>query len=169
MMRRMVFLRSSILVLGVLLTVSGCESFRRKFTRVKKRGKGTQESIIVAPRDYSAHPFPNDVMYKQYFTYWKVWNQEWVVSLNDRDSHKKIVSCAQQSLANLEKMRTYLVEEKQKELDVFVEKTRALKDEIEAHKSLLPSQYASYQYRAERVLSAVNRQFDARHMKEAIR
>jgi hypothetical protein len=169
MKKRMVFLRSGVLVLAVLLTVSGCESFRRKFTRTKKRGKAAEETIIVAPRDYSAHPFPNDVMYKQYFTYWKAWNQEWVVSLNDKDSHKKIVGCAEQSLANLEKMRTYLVEEKQKELDVFVEKTRALKDEIAAHKSLMPSQYASYQYRAERVLSAVNRQFDMRHVSESIR
>ncbi len=168
MTRRMVFLRSGVLLLAVLMTLTGCEGLRRKFTRKKSRRK-TQETMIVAPRDYSEHPFPNDVMYRQYFTYWKAWNQEWVASLHDHDSRKKIISCGEQTLANLEKMATYLVEEKKGELDVHIAKTRALQEDIEAHRSLLPSHYTTYRYRAQRLLRVVNRNFDMRHVKDAIR
>ena len=167
-MRRLFLWRSGILVLAAVLALSGCETLRRKFSRRKTR-KAAEETMIVAPRDYSEHPFPNDVLYQQYFTYWKAWNQEWVGSLTDKDSLKKIASCGEQTLVNLEKMATYLREEKRGELDVHVEKTRALHEEIGKHTSLLPSQYNIYRTRAERILSAVNRQFDMRHVKDAIR
>ena len=168
MMRHRIVLRGGVLVLALLLTLSGCEALRRKFTRKKSRRK-TQETMIVAPRDYSKHPFPNDVMYQQHFTYWKAWNQEWVSSLHDQDSRKKIISCGEQTLANLEKMASYLVEEKKGELDVHIAKTRALQEDIAAHRSLLPSQYTSYRYRAQRLLRVVNRNFDMHHVKDAIR
>ncbi len=166
--KRMTVLRGCVLVLVLVLAVSGCETLRRKFTR-RKRRKTAQEEMVVVPRDYSEHPFPNDVLYVQYFTYWKAWNQEWVARLSERGAHKKIVSCGEQTLVNLEKMRTYLTDEKQKELDTSIEKTRALLEEIEAHTSLLPSQYSGYRYRADRILSTVNRRFDMRHVKGAIR
>ncbi len=166
--KRMVVLRGCVLVLALVLAASGCETLRRKFTR-RKRRKTAQEEMVVAPRDYSEHPFPNDVLYQQYFTYWKAWNQEWVASLTDRDAPKKIAGCGEQALVNLEKMRTYLADEKQKELDPFIEKTRLLLEENKAHPTFLPSQYGGYRYRAERILSTVNRRFDMRHVKEAIR
>lgn len=141
----------------------GCESLQKKFTR-KKKTKDSQEAMVIAPRDYSAHPFPNDVLYKQYFVYWKSWNQELVSSLSDRDSHKKIVDCLKQSLLNLDKMRSYLVEEKAVALDVYVAKTQDLKDAVEKTPSMVPSQANDYRYTAERILSSVNREFDAHKM-----
>jgi len=162
-----VFLRSGILLLAVLMTLTGCESLRRKFTR-RTRRNAKQEEMIIVPRDYSEHPFPNDVLYQQYFTYWKAWNQEWIGSLNDRNSIKKILSCGEQTLANIEKMGSYLQEEKKKELDVYIEKTRALTEEIGTHKNLLPSQYTGFRYRAERLLKAVHRAFSMRHVEDAL-
>jgi len=164
----MAVLRGGVLVLVLLVALGGCETMRRKFTRKKRRSQ-TQETMIVVPRDYSAHPFPNDAMYQQYFTYWKAWNQEWVSSLQDQDSHKKVVSCGEQTVANLEKMASYLTPEKKERLDVYAAAARALQEDIAAHKGLLPSQYASYRYRAQRILSVVNRNFDMRHVKDAIR
>ncbi|MGE5280640.1 MAG: hypothetical protein ACM3L6_07860 [Deltaproteobacteria bacterium] len=168
MNKRLILFRSGILVLGVVLTMSGCETLRRKFTR-KKRRAAAQETMIVSPRDYSEHPFPNDTMYRQYFAYWKAWNQEWIASLADRDSHKKVLSCGDQTVANLEKMATYLKDEQRQELGGYVEQARALQGEIAKRASFLPSQYNGYRYRAERLFSAVNRRFDMRHMKDAIR
>jgi len=168
MRRRMTVLRGAVLVLAFLLTLSGCEALRRKFTRTKRRS-AKQEAMIVTPRDYSEHPFPNDVMYQQNFTYWKAWNQEWVASLHDQDSRKKILSCGEQALVNLEKMASYLTQEKKERLEVHVAATRALQEDIEAHRSLLPSHYAAYRDRAQRLLRVINGNFDMHHVKDAIR
>jgi hypothetical protein len=152
-----------VLVFLCCWALTGCESLQKKFTR-KKKTKDNQEVMVITPRDYSAHPFPNDVLYKQYFVYWKSWNQELVTSLNDFDSHKKIVGCLEQSLLNLNKMRSYLVPEKAAALDVYVTKTQALKSAVEKTSSMVPSQANGYRYTAERILSSVNREFDAKKM-----
>jgi hypothetical protein len=161
-------------VLGLVIFASlsifmtGCESLRRKFTRVNK-GSESKETMVITPRDYSAHPFTNDVLYRQYFTYWKSWNQELVRSLDERASHKKILDCVKQCLINLKKMKSYLNDDQAPKLDVFVQKTELMMQQIEAAPNLLPSQFNSFRYDAERILSSVNRQFDARKMKDAVK
>ena len=155
---------SFILIFSCILVLTGCETLRKKFTRKKKR-RETEEVMVITPRDYSAHPFPNDVLYKQYFVYWKSWNQELVASLNDRDSDKKILDCVEQAIINLKKMATYLKEEKAKELDVYIKKTEDLKNEIIEAKGMPPSRLNLLRYKAERILSSVNRQFDSSKMK----
>ena len=159
---------SVVVMLSAVLLSTGCDSLRRKFTRTKK-SEASQESMVIAPRDYSAHPFPNDVLYRQYFTYWKSWNQELVRSLEERASHKKILDCAEQCLLNLNKMKGFLKDEQAAQLDVFMKKTERLRQEIAAHPSFLPSQYDSLRYDADRIYSNVNRQFDGHKMKDAMK
>ncbi len=151
-----------------LCLLVGCESLAKKFTR-KKKTKDAQEEMVVSPRDYSAHPFPNDVLYKQYFVYWKSWNQELITSLNDASPHKKIISCLEQALMNLDKMKSFLATEKAAALDVFVVQTRGLKSDVEKTPAMLPSQANQFRYRAERILSAVNRGFDIKKMASYIK
>ena len=165
--QKQVFLAVVCFVSFVFL-LAGCESFRKKFTRKRKKAEA-DEPMVIVPRDYSAHPFPNDVLYKQYFVYWKSWNQELVSSLNDNLSYKKIIDCTEQALVNLKKMQTYLTEEKAKEIGVYVEKTEALKVKIEKAKNLPPVQMTMLRYDAERILSSVNRQFDSKKMKDYLK
>ena len=127
--------------------LTGCESLRKKFTR-KKKITESQEVMIITPRDYSAHPFPSDVLYKQYFIYWKSWNQELITSLSDGSSYKKVLDCVDQSLINIKKMETYLQEDKAKELGVYVKKTEDLKGQIMQNKSLLPAFINNLRYSA---------------------
>ncbi len=161
--KRHIFL-VSVLVLACIFLITGCESLRKKFTRTKKK-KDAQEVMIITPRDYSAHPFPNDVLYKQYFIYWKSWNQELVASLTDKESPKKVLSCVEQALVNLKKMSTYLKDEKAQELGVYIKETEDLKIEIIEARAMAPSQMNLFRYKAERILSRVNRQFDLTKMK----
>lgn len=143
---------------------TGCETLRRKFVR-KRKNTGNTEPMVIVPRDYSAHPFPNDVLYKQYFVYWKSWNQELVSSLNDKLSYKKVIDCVRQSLVNLKKMKDLLSDEKAGELQGYIIKTQELESRIEYAKNLHPSQMNMLKYDAERILSNVNRNFDLRKMK----
>lgn len=148
--------------------LTGCETLRKKFTRKRKRIEST-ETIVIVPRDYSAHPFPNDVLYRQYFVYWKSWNQELVSSLTDMENYKKIRSCADQALVNIKKMQTYLQEDKAQELDVYVKKTNDLLLRIEHAKFLPPAQMKALRYDAERILSGVNKKFDFSSMKDHLK
>lgn len=164
MRRRYGFLLIFILIFSCIWFLTGCESLQRKFTR-KRKTQETQEEMIIVPRDYSAHPFPNDVLYKQYFIYWKSWNQELVSSLNDYATYKKILDCVEQAIINLKKMSSYLKDEKAKELEVYIKKTEDLKNEVQETKAMLPYHYNSLRYKADRILSSVNRQFDLTKMK----
>ncbi|HAJ56946.1 MAG TPA: hypothetical protein DCL35_04165 [Candidatus Omnitrophica bacterium] len=151
-----------------IFLVTGCETLRKKFVRKRKKTESTEPMVIV-PRDYSAHPFPSDVLYKQYFVYWKSWNQELVSSLIDKLSYKKILDCAQQSLVNLRKMKDLLADEKANELQVYIDRTQDLEARIEHAKNLPPSQMNMLKYDAERILSTVNRNFDSRKMKDHLK
>ncbi|MEK7849973.1 MAG: hypothetical protein AAB213_04090 [Candidatus Omnitrophota bacterium] len=157
-----------VVILSGIFMLTGCESLRKKFTR-KRKSRESQDQMIIVPRDYSAHPFPSDVMYKQYFIYWKSWNQELITSLNDYSSYKKILDCVEQAIMNLKKMTTYLNEDKSKELDVYIKKTEALKTQIVASKAMPPSRMTMLRYDAERILSSVNRLFDLKKMKEHLK
>ena len=157
-----------ILFVSSVFLLSGCETLRKKFTR-KRKNKESTETVVIVPRDYSAHPFPNDVLYKQYFVYWKSWNQELVSSLSEAENYKKIDECVDQSLANMKKMQAYLKEEKGKEFEVFVKKTEVLKEEIMAAKNMPPSRMNILRYSADRILSNVNRNFDLKKMKDHLK
>ncbi|OIO35654.1 MAG: hypothetical protein AUJ74_05400 [Candidatus Omnitrophica bacterium CG1_02_44_16] len=157
-----------VVIISCIFMTTGCESLRKKFTR-KRKNRESQEQMIIVPRDYSAHPFPSDVMYKQYFIYWKSWNQELVTSLNDYSSYKKILDCVEQAIMNLKKMAAYLNEAKSKELEVYIKKTEGLKTQIQAAKAMPPSRMAMLRYDAERILSSVNRLYDLKKMKDSLK
>lgn len=157
-----------VVILSGIFMLTGCESIRKKFTR-KRKDRESQDQMIIVPRDYSAHPFPSDVMYKQYFIYWKSWNQELITSLNDYSSYKKILDCVEQAIINLKKMATYLNEDKSKELEVYIKRTEDLKTQIVASKAMPPSRMTMLRYDAERILSSVNRLFDLKKMKEHLK
>lgn len=164
-MKRFRMLLTLILLGGCAGALCGCETLEKKFTR-KRKPKGNTEDVVLAPRDYSAHPFSSDILYKQYFVYWKSWNQELVRALGERASQKKVVDCLEQSLVNIKKMKSYLVADKKTALLTYEQKLESMKNFVTQKVSLLPSQLDSLRYDAERILSSVNRIYDPRKMKE---
>ena len=164
MQKRRMLCWGVVTLFSCMLLTTGCETLRKKFTRQKKNQK-TEEVMIVSPRDYSAHPFPNDVLYKRYFTYWKSWNQELLTSLNDRPSDIKVLDCTEQAIINLKKMATYLNEAKAKELSGYIQQTEDIRRTILEVRGLPPAQVDDLRYKSERILSAVNRKFDLTKMR----
>lgn len=158
---RLFFILAIFICAAFLLT--GCESLRKKFTRTKKKSS-SEEEMIVSPRDYSENPLPVEVLYKQYFAFWKSWNQELVSALNDTDPHKKILVCVRESIKNLKNMSSYLVAEKKQGLQVYIERLSDLEKEIGQLATQPPSRMRMLKYKAERILSAVNRNYDFRKM-----
>ena len=109
--------------------LSGCEAFVRKFTRKPKEHKLKEEPILV-PQDYSLSDLSTEERYRQYFLFWKSWQDELITALDSQASYKKRKECIREAVNNLEEIRSLLIEEKQKELDVYLEKLRSLFSKI---------------------------------------
>ncbi|HNX81632.1 MAG TPA: hypothetical protein PKL77_05750 [Candidatus Omnitrophota bacterium] len=122
------------LVIGLLVSVSlvGCDAFVRKFTRKKKQDTMRQEQVIIAPQEYH-DTMSKDEKYQQFFTYWKAWDDELIEALNRNDTnYKKRVDCAEQAIKNLEQMKKLLSDQKQKELEQYLNQLVSLKDDVAA-------------------------------------
>jgi len=124
--------RFLIIVLVIFMFNSfGCESFRRKFIR-KPKDKPKTEDMVIVPKDYSKLQIPVDEAYVQYYTYWKSWHNELLTYLIEGTSKKKIISCFEQTILNLDRMRDLLEsEEKISLLDSYIIEVSSLAEEIE--------------------------------------
>lgn len=107
----------------------GCEAFVKKFTRKPKKEKPPEE-IVLVPEEYPSLFANSEEAYRQYFLYWKSWQDELINALLGRASHKKQLSCIDEATKNLGQMRNLLVEDKQKELDIYLSKLADLRNNI---------------------------------------
>ncbi len=122
----------SLIVFWLILALVGCEAFVRKFTRKSKKDNMPQDEMVVAPEEYKPPVMTKEERYREYFLYWKSWHDELIESLASSTNSKKQLSCAEESLKNLEQMRTLLDAEKQKKLDGWINKLKDLRDEIKS-------------------------------------
>ncbi len=114
---------------SLLATLLGCEAFVRKFTRKPKK-KEAKEEIVLVPQDYSPSDISVEDRYRQYFLFWKSWQEELITALSSSASQKKKISCLEEAVKNLESLRPLLYEEKQRDLDSFLSQLRRLGEQI---------------------------------------
>ncbi len=100
----------------LLLSLAGCEAFTRKFTRKSKKTDQAVQMVLV-PEEYKGLNMTKEELYRQYFLYWKAWQDELINALTQKASLKKKIDCAQEALKNLVNMKTQLVPEAQKNFD----------------------------------------------------
>ncbi|MDD5060202.1 MAG: hypothetical protein PHY35_03680 [Candidatus Omnitrophica bacterium] len=113
-----------ILFLVLLINLSGCESFARKFTRKPKKADAVE--MVLAPEEYKGPDMTTGELYRQYFIYWKSWHDELINALNNKASLKKKLDCAQETLKNLVNMKMLLVPEAQKNFDSVISQLTGL-------------------------------------------
>jgi uncharacterized protein YeeX (DUF496 family) len=101
--------------------LAGCESFTRKFTRKSKKTDQTVV-MVLAPEEYTGPNMSKEELYRQYFLYWKSWQDELENALTQNASLKKKVDCAQEALKNLVNMKGMLTGDTQKNLDLYINK-----------------------------------------------
>jgi len=117
------------LISYILACLVGCEAFTKKFVRKSKKESKHEEPILV-PEEYSPSDIPIEQRYRQYFLYWKSWQDELINALGSGASHKKISSCIDEAIKNFKELRPFLFEEKQKDLDVYLDKLKELQTKI---------------------------------------
>ncbi len=127
-------MKSKILLLGtsycLLVTVLGCDAFVRKFTRKPKIQEFPETEMILAPEEYQEMALSPAQQYQQDFLFWKTWQDELIVSLQEERSQKKQVDCLQQAIRNLENLRPLLKEELGEVLERYIEQEKRLLDSI---------------------------------------
>ena len=121
-------MKKAFLILLVLTTISGltgCETLQRKFTRKSK------EREPAKPRFYSeamSETRPNLDLYMMHYVYWKTWQEELMVKAGQNAKRDSLA--VSEAIGNLLDMKKYLLDEKAKELDTYIEQVKKITDEI---------------------------------------
>jgi len=147
---------SLVVVLILAVNLAGCEAFVRKFTRKPKKDKPL-EPMVLAPEVYKGPDMTREELYRQYFLYWKSWQDELIQSLTDSKNHKKPIDCAEQALKNLNQLRSMLNSDRQKKLDIYIRQTEELKAAV--IRDIYGNDLANNRQRAERIRINMLRDF----------
>lgn len=107
-------------LIGLLIVMSvssmGCEPFRKKFVRQKKKEQVQEFVPILEPFDYGAKADNPIEEYEQYYTMWRMWDKEMMVDINKTTNDKRLIYLLGEMISNLEKMLPFLNENKLTEL-----------------------------------------------------
>ena len=148
----------SFLLIIFIFDSLGCESFRKKFVRKPKKER-EEGDMIITPKDYSAQQLSSSEAYKQYYTYWKAWQDELVGILKKGVSKKKIMSCFEQAILNLNRMKELISsEEKIKSLEDYIAKLSTMESEVRGKEFAMIS-INSLRVESERLLRSIHRDF----------
>ena len=157
-----------VLLLVVLAGSSGCESFRKKFVRKKKR-QPAEEEMVISPVDYSKQQLPGDQAYQQYYVYWKSWHGELLAQLQNNANKKKILGCFEQMILNLDRMKNLLANEKKSaQLQTYIDEIQQNYDEVE-NKNFLIVSFAQLKESVESLSRAIHREFAFSKIKDDLR
>jgi len=118
------------LLVFLIIIISGCESVRKKFIRKRKEPE-RQEEMILVPQDYSKQRLPADIAYLNYYNYWKSWHTELLQFMQEGSNFKKVKTCFEQVLLNLERMKEILTQQKAEQLAEYISKIKQLEIEFE--------------------------------------
>jgi len=141
-----------------LVSLSGCESVRRKFVRKSKAERDNPEEVIYAPQEYPVQVMSSEQLYRQYYTFWRGWHQDLMDVLSTGENHKKQVECVTEIVNNLNRMKNLLVAEAQPKLNGYIEQIIPMKDEITAGRSN-PSNYAIIRSKMESIKTKISNDY----------
>lgn len=128
--RKMIVMTSAVLFLS--LSLSGCETLRKKFTRTKKKSQteDTGFAPVLEPEEYPA-PENNPVLsYKQHYSLLKVWYKDLWTALEDKFTDKQIRYLLKQINAQIDEMQKLLDQDKALELNKLKELLKYFDDSL---------------------------------------
>lgn len=151
---------------SLLVTMLGCEAFVRKFTRKPKKENLPLEEMVIAPQEYKGEQMSKEELYRQYLLYWNSWQAELIESLVQGANHKRQISCADEAIKNLEQLKILLREEKQQQLDTYLNQLKELKNLI--IEDVYGSSITANRLSAERIKRNILRGFSYAKIKDSL-
>jgi hypothetical protein len=116
------------LIVSLALSQIGCDAFVRKFTRKPKKDQMQAEELVLEPQEYKGPQMGKEEVYRQYFLFWKSWQDELILAFYDNRSNKKQIDCCREAAKNLYNLRGLLDDGRQKLVDGYIAQLNALKD-----------------------------------------
>jgi hypothetical protein len=159
---------SFIYIFGLLLLFSslGCDAFVRKFTRKSKKDTTSVQELVLAPEEYKPPQMTKEEQYRQYFLFWKSWQDELINSLTQNLSRKKQLDCLQEAVKNLVNLKDLLNQAMQARLEVHILQLNDLKREIA--NDIYGSAAARYYKSAEQIKMNILREFSYNKIKDSL-
>ena len=149
-----------IVIVMLCLSVAGCASMQRKFTR--KKQKEEKMMPIVTTYEYPIEERV-DELYKKRFLFWKSWHGELIDRMED--SYKKRAECYNELMQNLMEMQKYLNDEKCKELEGFVAEIKLLDTDVKKIDLTKSERYRIAQV-LEKTRRLIDKRFSYSHVKD---
>ncbi len=156
------FLVWLILLSVTVVSLTGCQSFRKKFVRKKKEERKEKFIPVLEPIDYPAKIHTSEEQYKYSYSLWKVWSTDYVKSLEEKDSDKKQKYALVQALKALEDMKNAVNADKQAKLEEIITRVNELNSEYEKSTEIR-SQY-QMKSRMEKVMSQIRNEMNPKVM-----
>ncbi len=129
--RKRQFIVSIFCIVIFSFTLTSCEPLRKKFTRKKKEDKTKALEPILTPIDYGVPQISPEERYKYHYSFWKVWQEDLIEAINQEESDKKQKYAFLAAIAQLEEMKKWIPEEKQRELALFIDEANTLQKELD--------------------------------------
>ena len=117
-------------VVSLLSSLVGCEAFVRKFTRKPKTGDMRREEMVLVPQEYKGPQMSKEELYRKYFMYWQAWQGELINAMAAGGNYKKRVDSLDEAIKNLGQLKGLLNTDKQKQLDVYLQRMYDLRKRI---------------------------------------
>jgi len=153
-------------VLIFVFASSGCETVARKFVRKPKTEDKKTEDVVFAPQEYKSGSFSKEELYRQYFLYWRTWQDELINSLESPESRKKQMLSLNEAVKNLENIKGLVNPENAAKLDSFIARLRLLRAAIA--KDIYSQNSAHNRRQAELIKRGILRDFAFNKIKDNI-
>ena len=154
-----------IFILFLVISVTGCEAFVRKFTRKPKDNMKAEELVLI-PEEYKPPQLSKEEKYRDTFFFWKNWHDELINYLSSSDNHKKQIDCAKETINSLQALRLLLNADKQESLDIYLNKMGILKSQIS--EDVYGSELSSLRSDAEKLKRDIERKFSYNKIKKCL-
>jgi hypothetical protein len=162
-------LRDSILgctLVVLFLILTGCEAFVRKFTRKPKDRDLSRPQMVLAPEEYTGPQMSKEELYRQYFLYWRAWQDELILSLEPRANHKKQMDCINQALKNLARIKGLLAAQKSEQANRYLIQLEDLRGLIE--RDVYSNNIVNTRTKAEQLKRNILRDFSYNKVKDSL-
>jgi len=148
----------------VIPAIIGCDAMARKFIRKPKQDTSAQEEMVIVPEEYNIGNISKEELYREYFLFWKSWQDELIEALMQKKSQKKQIDCAQEGLKNLNSLKGLLNQDAKDKLDIYIKRLQGLKEAIS--KDLYGSNALGYAHDAERLRIDILQKFSYDKIKD---
>lgn len=149
----------------LVISLTGCESLVKKFTR-KPKGPPKKEEPVIVPQAYVL--MPTEQAYRQYFLFWKSWQDETISALTDSGNQKKRAASMSRVLEHLENMKNYLNAQTQEKLDKHIQILQNINDQISSG-NLNPIIISRFKTKLEKEKLLIEREFNYSKIKDKLK